>query len=411
MSDLIHRDQRPVVSGQFGAEPFRARYSTNDGPQSTALHRGFTLVELLVVIAIIGILIALLLPAVQAAREAARRSQCQNNLKQIGLGIQSFYSAKKHFPTNGADVGDANSKHYTVPPTTLGFTEAGWGIQILPFIEENMLANLCTQYDADNVTVPALGNVWMSEVAINVYQCPSRGGRTMTDAGDATTYPLPDYASLVFDWTFNQAGTGIPLGQEQSPPQYGSMAADLYSAFRGVIASGGSAVKGTFGGPARTPYPYPPITVSKVSDGTSKTIAIMEKAADSRFYNFVGAALNTWWWERHGWTTDAYPPMMRLVHYDYPVMSDMNRAAQLTAFSVQNGYSDQVAHYCGDANSPCQEWGFGSAHQNVMLAVFADGSVHPISLNVDVDHPTAQHGVLWRLGVRDDGLSVDPNSY
>src|SRR5205809_2537697 len=60
--------------------------------------RGFTLVELLVVIAIIGILIALLLPAVQAARESARRAQCMNSLKQFGLGVQSYYSAKKGFP-------------------------------------------------------------------------------------------------------------------------------------------------------------------------------------------------------------------------------------------------------------------------------------------------------------------------
>src|SRR5262245_20166918 len=88
---------------------------------SVALARAaFTLVELLVVIAIIGILIALLLPAVQAAREAARRTQCSNNLKQIGLSIQNYYDA-----------------HKSLPPSYLsGAGHATWLVLILPFTEE-----------------------------------------------------------------------------------------------------------------------------------------------------------------------------------------------------------------------------------------------------------------------------------
>src|SRR5688572_28592874 len=97
---------------------------------SPRLHRvslrrsGFTLVELLVVIAIIGILIALLLPAVQAAREAARRTQCSNNLKQIGLGLQNYHSAHKSFPPGG--VLRNNQGH-------------SWWLLICPYVEETSI--------------------------------------------------------------------------------------------------------------------------------------------------------------------------------------------------------------------------------------------------------------------------------
>src|SRR5262245_23131329 len=90
----------------------------------------FTLVELLVVMAIIGVLIALLLPAVQAARESARRSQCKNNLKQIGLALHNYESARRSFPPGFVSKSDVENG----PGTGPGW---GWASHILPYLEES----------------------------------------------------------------------------------------------------------------------------------------------------------------------------------------------------------------------------------------------------------------------------------
>lgn len=117
--------------------------------------QGFTLVELLVVIAIIGVLIALLLPAVQAAREAARRSQCQNNLKQIGLANHSYHDVNKRLPAGS---------NYNV--STIGIT---WAIAILPFMEQD---NLYSSYDR-TVATSHTNNAAAVSAKIATYACPS----------------------------------------------------------------------------------------------------------------------------------------------------------------------------------------------------------------------------------------------
>src|SRR5262245_50328186 len=125
------------------------------------LRRGFTLIELLVVIAIIGVLIALLLPAVQAAREAARRMQCTNNLKQIGLGLHNYESITGALPPPLVQTGSGSTITWT----------NGWSVhgRLLPFLEQ------AAAFNAINFTfrysVPE--NTTVSGLSVSMFLCPS----------------------------------------------------------------------------------------------------------------------------------------------------------------------------------------------------------------------------------------------
>ncbi|MGI9456235.1 MAG: DUF1559 domain-containing protein [Aeoliella sp.] len=127
----------------------------------------FTLVELLVVIAIIGVLVALLLPAVQAAREAARRTQCVNQLKQMGLAMLNYENTRGEFPTGGTEP------WHDQGPDTLKFSKGyGWMVQILPYVEQGALQSISAGYgegDKDRDQV-------VRSTPVSLYFCPSKRG-------------------------------------------------------------------------------------------------------------------------------------------------------------------------------------------------------------------------------------------
>jgi prepilin-type N-terminal cleavage/methylation domain-containing protein/prepilin-type processing-associated H-X9-DG protein len=138
--------------------------------------RGFTLIELLVVIAIIAVLIALLLPAVQAAREAARRIQCVNNLKQLGLAIHNYVSANTTLPTGRVWPNAAGG----FPTIFSGAQNTTWFCLMLPLIEQNALGNSFNYTlgaeGPSSVSPPYPGyfaNSTVAQTKINVFQCPS----------------------------------------------------------------------------------------------------------------------------------------------------------------------------------------------------------------------------------------------
>jgi prepilin-type N-terminal cleavage/methylation domain-containing protein len=374
--------------------------------------RAFTLVELLVVIAIIGILIALLLPAVQAAREAARRAQCNNNLKQIGVAFHNYYDARKYFPSAGAGGQAYWDMGTPTPPApslqTAGVDVLGWAFQILPYIEENAIYQAAMNAPSpgnNNLTavIPGL-NDYLFAQRITSLQCPSRGDRGSNPNGIGTVFQMSDYAGVVqfYISSGNITIAPIALGARNTPQVI--VNDQLYS--HGLVAKGATETTNPIGFMA-----YPRVTVGKVSDGTSKTIAVMEKAVWNKYYkpDMTGGSPADWdWTEAPGWGFGLDWPNMRWA----PAQKGTTGVADTAGLYSVRADNDDGANQAEMLNNPtyknpvsgnCQNVSFGSPH-SVMNAVFGDGSVRSVSLTVD-------RQVLYELGDRDDGLSVDQNSY
>jgi prepilin-type N-terminal cleavage/methylation domain-containing protein len=214
------------------------------------IQRAFTLVELLVVIAIIGILVGLLLPAVQAAREAARRMSCSNNIRQVELGFQNFHSALKYFPGN-------------IRPSTVATVRIRWATYLLPYIEMNTLYQRIDQSKNWSSVVPNADgslNFDLFGTKVPIYECPSNPEAGKIQDGS----PPPDTPV----WQARVAN-GDYAGFYGVAPQLFTL---------GLVDE--SSVRNNNGGLSKTDR----LKFSSFTDGTSNTIRLVESAGRPHVY-------------------------------------------------------------------------------------------------------------------------------
>jgi prepilin-type N-terminal cleavage/methylation domain-containing protein len=317
-----------------------------------AARSGFTLVELLVVIAIIGILVALLLPAIQAAREAARRTQCSNNLKQIGLAVQLHADSREIYPDGGnawwtkyrskVDNGQPKAADNTGLPKAAPYQEWGWHYQILPYIEQQNLWE-----EVDDVKVRA--------AEIPGYYCPSRRGPTIHDSGDINGMrALTDY---VGNAGISEAGNG----------NFGMMG----------NGTDGTIVRTALGGrrnrPPKNPRSHAVIPSRHIEDGLTHTLLVGEKRMNSDNIEGGSAADDQGWAD--GWDWD----IVRWGHVQPGPDYQLEGKRQISI--------DKMT-------------AFGSSHPGNFIGVFCDGSVRSIKFDIDFE-------VFGRVCSRDDQQIYD----
>ncbi len=321
---------------------------------------GFTLVELLVVITIIGILIALLLPAVQAAREAARCAQCQNNLKQLGLAALNHEQNLKRFPTGGWGclwVGDPDRGFDRRQP-------GGWIYNLLPYLEQDAVRAIgAGQPDAQK----RQSLLAMVATPLSMHNCPTRrtsrpypysdamSGFAMRNVATATVVARSDYAANGGDTAW---GYDDPPDLQTGDTTYSWPSASIWN---GVV------------------YTRSEVTMADLKDGTANTLLFGEKYLQPDYYETgQDSGDNQTMYQGYDCDTVRWTVVLAGDPNPLPLMQD---TPGFGAWHI-----------------------FGSAHPSGTHFVFCDGSVS--KLNYSIDPLT-----FSRLGNRQDGLAIDGKKY
>jgi len=333
--------------------------------------RGFTLVELLVVIAIIGVLVALLLPAVQAAREAARRMQCSNNLKQLSLALHNYHDVYKTLPFGG--VAGQN--------WTWG---ASWMPRIMPYVEQT------AGYDQMTWIGDHPGWTWSGgsgvtnaiawrDVKLSVLTCPSTPLQTMVDAGgNGMLIARASYTGI----SGASDGNGFVNG-----PYRWARCCDCCSALvnQGVISGGGMLVVGQG------------VKLGMITDGTSNTMGISE--CSNFVYNATYTSKNEQVNAVHGFMMGSpWPITIEQAVRDYwggnPTASYAARLFNCT--TIMYAPNSVSVAWAGVGANDGSNNGIYSPHAAGVQAAFGDGSVTYVSETIDMF-------TLRALATRDDG--------
>lgn len=315
-------------------------------------NNGFTLVELLVVIAIIGILIGMLLPAVQAVREAARRTACQNNMRQMGLGILNYESGIGELPPSGYTEGFSRTNQ-------LDFS---WIIHILPFAEAN---NMFDAIDFDVVTMPTSGGRGFHAVNFAALQnsplpmivCPS-SDMEQVDSDNSTEGIVRSFYTGIHGATRDENGDG----------EIDDADADV-SGSLGLIFDNGAFQRNT------------QLSLAALTDGTSNTMMIGEQS--------------DWLLDENGERVDERSDCSHSILLGYAPVDQRiyNMTVVRYAINHRDNESPGIQDNCG-RNTPLT-----SPHTGGINAVYGDGSVHflPDTTNINV---------LFNLCDRGDGQVI-----